>query len=570
MVAQLQNMKIGPKFLMLVVCTAVVVTSIGLFFVYKQEQDKMLGMLEGRGKIVQAMSEATRSYITKNYVAKIKNSSAGKDIVAVQAHADNPQGIPLPATAIREINEELGQKGLFTGRLISATPVNPANMPRDAFESDAMKAIMSGADSYQRVEESGGQLTYRRASVDKATASACIGCHQGKQMGEVLGALSISIPMTAVKVASNESLQRTSLTIVMLVLAMLAVMYVMLRVMVLRPLVQMTTISRDIAEGEGDLTKRVPVSGRDEIAELGGWFNVFIEKLQGMIGKVAHVTDKVASASVELSATAEQMAKGADGLTTRTAQTATAVEEMNATVGEVAQNSGKAATMAQETVDTAKAGRDVVTETITGMEQLSDAVTQSATIIAALGKSSDQIGEIVRVIEDIADQTNLLALNAAIEAARAGEQGRGFAVVADEVRKLAERTTKATKEIGDMIRQIQQDTKGAVVSMEEGTQKVVGGVALVNKTGEALAMIAERVTQTADMIRQIAVAAEEQSVATQQIAGDLEHVAKVSKESAGGATESAKASHDLSLLATELQGIVGSFKIASGDKKRGG
>ncbi len=389
-------------------------------------------------------------------------------------------------------------------------------------------------------------------------------------MGEVLGVLSISIPMAGVKAASTESMERASLTIVTLVIAMLVTMYLLVRVVVLKPLVQMTTISRDIAEGEGDLTKRVPINGRDEIAELGGWFNVFIEKLQGMIGKVAHVTDKVASASVQLSATAEQMAKGADGLTTRTAQTATAVEEMNATVGEVAQNSGKAATMAQETVQTAKTGREVVTETITGMEQLSEAVTQSATIIAALGKSSDQIGEIVRVIEDIADQTNLLALNAAIEAARAGEQGRGFAVVADEVRKLAERTTKATKEIGDMIRQIQQDTKGAVVSMEDGTRKVGDGVTLVNKTGEALAMIAERVTQTADMIRQIAVAAEEQSVATQQIAGDLEHVAKVSKESAGGATESAKASHDLSLLATELQGIVGGFKIASVDKRRGG
>jgi methyl-accepting chemotaxis protein len=321
---------------------------------------------------------------------------------------------------------------------------------------------------------------------------------------------------------------------------------------------------------QGDLTIQVPVTSGDELGRLTRHFNDVVPKLREMVGKVAHVTDKVASASVQLSATAEQMAKGAESLTSQTAHTATAVEEMNATVGEVAQNSGKAAAMAQETVATAKTGREVVTETVTGMEQLSNAVTQSATIIAALGKSSDQIGEIVRVIEDIADQTNLLALNAAIEAARAGEQGRGFAVVADEVRKLAERTTKATKEIGDMIRHIQQDTKGAVTSMEEGTQKVVGGVALVNKTGEALAMIAERVTQTADMIRQIAVAAEEQSVATQQIAGDLEHVAKVSKESAGGATESAKASHDLSLLATELQGIVGSFKIASGDKRRGG
>ncbi|MEW6542430.1 MAG: methyl-accepting chemotaxis protein [Nitrospirota bacterium] len=320
---------------------------------------------------------------------------------------------------------------------------------------------------------------------------------------------------------------------------------------------------------QGDLTVQVDVTSEDELGQLGKHFNAVVPKLQAMIGKVAHVTDKVASASVELSATAEQMAKGADSLTSRTAQTATAVEEMNATVGEVAQNSGKAATMAQETVQTAKTGREVVGETISGMQQISEAVTQSASIISALGKSSDQIGEIVRVIEDIADQTNLLALNAAIEAARAGEQGRGFAVVADEVRKLAERTTKATKEIGDMIRQIQQDTKGAVASMEEGTQKVVGGVSLVNKTGEALATIAERVTQTADMIRQIAVAAEEQSVATQQISGDLETVAKVSKESASGAAESAKASHDLSLLATELQNIVGGFKI-SADKRRGG
>ncbi|WP_447973757.1 methyl-accepting chemotaxis protein [Nitrospira sp. Kam-Ns4a] len=312
---------------------------------------------------------------------------------------------------------------------------------------------------------------------------------------------------------------------------------------------------------KGDLTVQVAVTSDDELGRLGQRFNEVVPKLRGMIGKVAQVTDKVASAAVQLSATAEQMSKGAESLTARTTQTATAVEEMTATVGEVAQHSGKAAAMAQETVQTAKSGREVVTNTVAGMQQIADAVTQSAAIIAALGKSSDQIGEIVRVIEDIADQTNLLALNAAIEAARAGEQGRGFAVVADEVRKLAERTTKATKEIGDMIRHIQQDTKGAVASMEEGTQKVTSGVALVNRTGEALARIAEMVTGTADMIRQIAVAAEEQSVATQQIAGDLETVAKVTRETAGGATESAKASHDLSQLATELQTMVGGFKL---------
>ncbi|WP_447972144.1 methyl-accepting chemotaxis protein [Nitrospira sp. Kam-Ns4a] len=557
----LSGMKIGPKFLLFAVAIATVVTAGGLCFVYRQEQSKIHMMLETRAKVIQAQIEATRAYITKHYVAKIKGSKVGPEIQVTKEHAGNPDAIPLPATATREIAEELSQKGIFNARLISATPLNPGNSPKEPFEAEALKAIMAGADSFARIEEANGTLTFRRATPDKATAAACVGCHQGKQVGDVLGVLSVSLPMADVQAASTRSIQGTGLTIVAVVSGVLLTTYVMLRLIVLKPLASMTAISRDIAEGEGDLTKRVPVSGRDEIAELGSWFNVFIEKLQGMIGKVAQVTDKVASAAVQLSATAEQMSKGAESLTARTTQTATAVEEMTATVGEVAQHSGKAAAMAQETVQTAKSGREVVTNTVAGMQQIADAVTQSAAIIAALGKSSDQIGEIVRVIEDIADQTNLLALNAAIEAARAGEQGRGFAVVADEVRKLAERTTKATKEIGDMIRHIQQDTKGAVASMEEGTQKVTSGVALVNRTGEALARIAEMVTGTADMIRQIAVAAEEQSAATQQIAKDMETVATVTRETASGATESAKASHDLSQLATELRMLIDQFTL---------
>ncbi len=564
----LQQMKIGPKFLMMIAAVGVVVMGIGLWVTYQQTQSQLMGMLEGRGKIIQAQIEVTRAYITKNFVAKIKGQ-AKTDMVVTKDHAENPKAVPLPATAMREIGEILGRDGIFSSRFVSATPLNPNNVPKDKFEEDAIKAIMSGAESYARVEEMRGESTYRRATPDKATVAACIGCHTDKKVGDVLGVLTVSFPMAKVQEFSRESFMKSAMVLVGMILSVMAAMYLLLRIVVLKPLHQMTAITHDIAEGEGDLTKRVPVAGKDEINELAGWMNVFIEKLQAMIGKVAHVTDKVAAASVQLSATSEEMAKGADGLTSRTAQTAAAVEEMNATVGEVAQNSGKAASIAQEAVQTAKSGKDVVAETISGMQQISDAVSQSATIIATLGKSSDQIGEIVRVIEDIADQTNLLALNAAIEAARAGEQGRGFAVVADEVRKLAERTTKATKEIGDMIRHIQQDTKGAVASMDEGTQKVNSGVDLVNKTGEALATIAERVTQTADMIRLIAVAAEEQSVATQQISGDLENVAKVSKESAGGAVESAKASQDLSVLATELQTIVGGFKIAGSDKRKG-
>ena len=312
----------------------------------------------------------------------------------------------------------------------------------------------------------------------------------------------------------------------------------------------------------GDLRIRIPVRGEDEVARLSRATNALLDNLEGMIGRVAMVTQQLASAAVQLSATAVEISGGTARLTSRATHTAAAVEEMNATVGQVAQNSGKAACLARETVETAKDGGAVVANTIEGMELLSEAVSSSSTIITELGKSSDQIGVIVGTIEDIADQTNLLALNAAIEAARAGEQGRGFAVVADEVRKLAERTTKATKEISDMIRQIQQDTRGAVDSMQHGKEKVSAGVDLANKTGEALTRIVRMVSESADMIQQIAVASEEQSTATQQIAADIENVAQVTKESAAGANESAKACQDLSQIATELQRLVGNFRVS--------
>src|SRR5579884_3760528 len=319
----------------------------------------------------------------------------------------------------------------------------------------------------------------------------------------------------------------------------------------------------------GDLTgEPLKAESDDEIGDLILASNQMQQGLREIIHSMAATAEHVASASEEISTTATQMAQGSEVQRDQASQVATAMQEMSSTVQQVSENSNKAADAARQAAETARQGGKVVQDTLAKMQAISESVSGTSKKIVELGKSSDQIGRIIGVIDDIADQTNLLALNAAIEAARAGEQGRGFAVVADEVRKLAERTTKATKEIGDMIRQIQHDTKGAVASMEDGTQKVASGVNLVNKTGEALAKIAEMVTQTSDMIRQIAVAAEEQSVATQHIASDLENVAKVSKESAGGATESAKASHDLSLLASELQSIVGSFKIASGEKRR--
>ncbi|MDP2383798.1 MAG: methyl-accepting chemotaxis protein, partial [Nitrospirota bacterium] len=375
----LKGMNIGPKFAISIGVLASMISLVGLAIIYQQEQDKLFGMLEQRGQLLESQIQITRSYIAQNYVGKLKKSKVGSEIVIAKDHANNPDAIPFPATATREMGEEANKNGLFTAKMISQTPINPANAPKDAFETEAVRAVMGGAAVFSRVEEVNGVLTFRRASADKATSTACIGCHTDKQVGDVLGVLSVGMNMTKGKAASDKSLMSTASLLLGIIMILVVATYLLLRSIVLKPLAHMATITKDIAQGEGDLTKRVPTEGNDEIAQFGGFFNQFIDKLQKMIGKVAHVTDKVASASVELSATAEEISRGTDTLTSRAAQTAAAVEEMNATVSQVAQNSGKAATLAQETVQTAKNGGSVVADTISGMQHLSEAVSNSAT-----------------------------------------------------------------------------------------------------------------------------------------------------------------------------------------------
>lgn len=558
----MRNLRIGPKFVLSLGLLAIVLVVCGLWGVYQQEEGRLRMLLEDEGKIIQAQIEVTRAYIAKNYVGKIKKSSMGSQLHVARDHREDPDAIPFPATATQEIGKELSGRGVYQARLVSSQPMNPANAPQNVFEANAMEAINKGIDSFSAVQVVDGVPTFLRASADRATVEACVNCHAGKKLGDVIGMLSVAIPMTHAQASMQSSVIYSGLWMTVIIVVLLVAVYWLIHLFVLKPLHALTAISHNIAQGEGDLTKRVPVGkGSDEISGLARDFNLFIQKMHGAVSLVNQATNRLASSTIALASTADNVVRAAEGQESRAVQSASAIEEMTMTAGEVARNSTEAARIAQETAETARCGQEVMTQTVTGMQQVSEAVVQAATIITTLGRSSDQIGAIVRVIEDIADQTNLLALNAAIEAARAGEQGRGFAVVADEVRKLAERTTKATKEIGDMIRQIQQDTKSAVASMDQGTTQVGQGVELANKTGEALSRIHSMINSTAGMIQQIASAAEEQSTATRQIAGDLEAMSRTTRQTTGGIAESAHACHELSTLANDLQRTVSAFKV---------
>ena len=326
------------------------------------------------------------------------------------------------------------------------------------------------------------------------------------------------------------------------------------------------TISSLVASAKaiaaGDLTiADMKIHSNDELGELTEAINRMKDGLRLMIGSVAQTAERVASASEEMSSASTQQAQGAETQRQQADHVATAMTEMAATVLQVSENSNKAADAARNAAELAKTGGKIVEDAISKMRAIADSVGQSSQKVEGLGRSSNQIGEIVGVIDEIADQTNLLALNAAIEAARAGEQGRGFAVVADEVRKLAERTSKATKEISSMIRGIQSETKTAVEAMQGGSRQVQEGVDTTAQAGRSLADIIRTAEKVGEMVSYIAAASAQQSNATEEVNANIERISKITREAAAGSQQAARACGDLSGMALDLQKMVSQFKI---------
>ncbi len=383
--------------------------------------------------------------------------------------------------------------------------------------------------------------------------------------------LLLQLPLSAVmadaqKLQSDLSHQRatdiTGMTLVGLVIAGLGLLVIWLLAHgIARPLRQMVAMLDDIAQGEGDLTRRLHSDRADELGSIAKGFNTFLGKLQSMISQVVSSVQKVSDSSEHTADIAIRTNQGVHKQMAEIDLVATAVHEMTATAQDVARNATHAAQAASNADQAANQGLGIVRDTSQSIAALADEIGRAVGVVQNLARDSENINAILVAIRAIAEQTNLLALNAAIEAARAGEQGRGFAVVADEVRNLAQKTQQATEEIQQMIQQLQQGTRDVVRVMEDSQSKTDVSVQQAAKAADALESITRAVSVINDMNTQIASAAEEQSAVAEDINRNVINIGQVANEVAGGADESSTASAELTKLAEQQRRLINQFRV---------
>ncbi|QDU72275.1 methyl-accepting chemotaxis protein [Mucisphaera calidilacus] len=465
---------------------------------------------------------------------------------------------------------------------------NPENEPESgSFEATLLKDLRSsyagGGQSIDRYNAETHTLHYLRAI---ALTADCLACHgdpsdsltgdgkdplgfamEGWSEGQMHGAYHVVMPMEPVDRQVASFISNGVLISLPLVMVASLVLLLMMRYTFARPVGALVTCLEDIADGSGDLSQRVEDHRQDELGKLGKAFNHFVAKVHDLVASVQGATQEVAAASTEIAASSDHISRGLDDQQKQTATISASAEEMSVSVSEVSRRALEGQEKARNAGQKASEGGEVVQQTIADMEAIAEAVQATASSIEDLGQRSEQIGAIIGVINDIADQTNLLALNAAIEAARAGEHGRGFAVVADEVRKLADRTTKATREVSDSIQAMQSGTEHAVERMESSRDRVTTGVERAGRAGASLESIVAGSQQVSSLAESIALASQEQSTAAHDVTQSVTSMSSVIKESAEGSRQASQAVTQLSMKAEQLAALIVRYNLNAVDRR---
>lgn len=430
--------------------------------------------------------------------------------------------------------------------LFGATLLSANNEKTSLLDSAQLSNAMKGEGLFAESEFSGTPYAIYAKSIKDFS-------------GNPIGVLEIALDRTNY-VNAISSTRNIMLVFAFFALVVGVVIAILISRTISNPIKSAVDAMNDIAEGDGDLTKRLNESGKDEVAQMAQAFNRFSEKVRQMVLQVSGSTTQLAAAAEEMSMITSETNQGVQKQQSETDLVATAMNEMTATVQEVARHATEASNAAQSADNEANEGKNVVQQTVLSINSLASEIQNATGVINQLETDSDNIGTVLDVIRGIAEQTNLLALNAAIEAARAGEQGRGFAVVADEVRTLASRTQESTQEIQTMIESLQNGSRNAVKAMELSQGQSQQSVEKALNAQASLNAITDAVTTISNMNIQIASAAKEQSSVSEEINQNVVNISQVVEQTAEGAQQTLIASNELANLANELQNLVGQFK----------
>jgi methyl-accepting chemotaxis protein len=434
----------------------------------------------------------------------------------------------------------------------------------DAKPTDAVeRQVLELGKEYAEVEDDdrGSFLRVVRPAIGakEYLGKNCLGCHMVPE-GSVLGVVSMKISLDRIDAAMSRQSLQTFIAAVLISIPLLAFIHLFIRNVVARPLQEMINGLRDIASGDADLTRRLPVHGHDEIGQAAEAFNDMMAKFGGLVRRVGESAGAVSKAARQLSDNAMQVASGSQQQNEKSAAVVSVVDTMSSSIGSVVSSTEHVHEQSRESLARTVEGNVSVSQLIGSMAEVETTVRQLADAVGEFVHSADSIANITKEVKGIADQTNLLALNAAIEAARAGEQGRGFAVVADEVRKLAEKSSASASEIDAITRALSQQSAAVHRSVEQGLAQIANSQGAVETVAGVLAGAAESVNQVGQGMDSIAAATEEQRRLSGEVAANIEAIAGMARENSDAVARTAAAAKELEALAEQLQSEVSRFR----------